>query len=117
MATTLQKLGETIRTFRSEKALTQAQLAEAINPNTNRSVVAHLEQGRRLPDPDVLKRICTYLAVPGAYWEEFLVDTDRRAAEFEDALSELVGVPLSLESLDPITRSTATSEIVALLDE
>lgn len=117
MATTLQKLGETIRTFRNEKKLTQAQLAENINPKTNRSVVAHLEQGRRIPDPDILKRICTYLGVPGAYWEEFLDETDRRAAEFEDVLSELIGVPLSLDSLDPITRSTAKSEIVALIDE
>ncbi|HSE26402.1 MAG TPA: helix-turn-helix transcriptional regulator [Pyrinomonadaceae bacterium] len=117
MATTLQKFGETIRTFRNKKGLTQAQLAEDINPKTNRSVIAHLEQGRRIPDSDLLKRICTHLGIPNEYWEIFLAGTDRGAAEFESVLSELVGVPLSLESLDHITRTTAKSEIVALIDE
>lgn len=117
MATTLQKLGETIRTFRNEKGFTQAQLAEDINPKTNRSVIAHLEQGRRMPDADVLRRICTHLGIPNEYWENFLDDTNREAADFESVLSELVGVPLSLESLDNITRSAAKSEIVALIDE
>jgi len=115
MATTLQKLAETVRTFRKERGLSQLKLADSISPPTNRSVIAHLEQGRRVPDPDVLKHICLHLAIPSAYWEEFLLETDRRAAEFENTLSELIGFPLSLDSLDSATRGTAKSQIASLI--
>jgi transcriptional regulator with XRE-family HTH domain len=115
MATSAQKLGEIVRTFRGDKGLTQNQLADKLEPPTNRSVVAHLEQGRRIPDPDVLQRICKQLGIPQAYWETFLHDENRRVADFEDVLSELVGVPLSLDSLDEVTKETAKSEIVALI--
>src|SRR5262245_51331885 len=100
MPTSAQKLGDIVRTFRTEKGLTQAQLAEQIQPATNRSLVAHLEQGRRVPDPDILTRICSHLGIPRTYWEPFLSTDNRRVAEFEEILSELVGQPLSLDALD-----------------
>lgn len=116
MPTSAQKLGETVRTFRTERQLTQKQLGEATSPPTPRSTVAHLEQGRRIPEPDALTRICTHLSIPRSYWEPFLDKDRRRVAEFEDVLSELVGLPLSLDPLDEATIATAKLEVIALID-
>lgn len=116
MPSTLRQLGSMLQNFRNAKGLTQARLAEATRPPTNRTAIAHLEQGRRVPDPDTLKAICQFLEIPGAYWELFLDSDYRRVTEFEDVLSELVGLPVSLENLDAAAVSTAHTRILALLD-
>jgi transcriptional regulator with XRE-family HTH domain len=105
-----------VQTFRSERGLTQSQLAESIAPPASRTAVALLEQARRLPDPEVLERICEHLGIPKAYWQLFLDSNYRRVAEFEDVLSELVGLPASLATVDVAASRTAHEHILALLD-
>lgn len=48
---TLQELGDQIRAAREDLKQSQPELAAAITPPTNRSAVAHLEQGRRVASP------------------------------------------------------------------
>lgn len=70
METSLRQLGELVRAAREDAGLSsQDDLAAAISPPTNRSVIAHLEQGRRLPAPQVLKSICDHLHIPTAAWQ------------------------------------------------
>lgn len=113
----IHQLGQIVRVFREERGLTQGELAEKITPPTNRSVVAHLEQGRRIPESDVLERLCQHLQIPRAYWQSSLDRDAARIAEFEGVLSELVGVPLTIDDLDSATQVTAKSEITSLLDQ
>ncbi|MCA0315051.1 MAG: hypothetical protein LCH63_14630 [Candidatus Melainabacteria bacterium] len=45
MSFTLANLGEMVKISREHKVLTQDHVAQLVNPKTNRSVIAHLEQG------------------------------------------------------------------------
>ncbi len=112
----IHQLGQVVRVFREEKGLTQGGLAEQLTPPTNRTAIAHLEQGRRIPEPDVLTRICQFLAIPRTYWAGYLDRDAIRVGEFEGVLSELVGLPLTIDELDSATRATAQGEIIGLLD-
>ena len=105
--------GMMVQEFRREKGLTQAQVAEAPRPPTNRTAVALLEQGRRAPDANTLERICTFLGIPRTYWAPFLNDTYRQIGDFEDCLGELVGHPVSLERLDSAAIKTAENQIIS----
>lgn len=116
MQNALRELGLMIQAFRSDKGLTQAQLGETIQPSVSRTTIALLEQGRRLPDPEVIERVCAILGMPGRYWKGFLDRNYRRVAEFEDVLSELVGIPVTLATLDPAASRTAHDHILSLLD-
>lgn len=71
MRTALARLGELVRTLRLTRKITQEQLASCLEPKTNRSAVAHLEQGLRLPNKEVLKSICAYLEIPDDAWKYF----------------------------------------------
>ena len=112
MRLSLRDLGGMVQNFRHERGLTQAQVAEATNPPTNRTAVALLEQGRRAPDANTLERICTFLRIPRAYWGPLLDDTYRQIRGFEDCLEELVGHPVSLERLDSTAIETAEKQII-----
>jgi transcriptional regulator with XRE-family HTH domain len=114
VAISLQELGDQVKAARDDRKLSAAQLAEAISPPTNRSAVSHLEQGRRLGDPDVLQRICTFLSIPQKYWRPFLDETYRIRLEFEEALSELVGRPVTLRYHDEHATAVAQRAIVSL---
>ncbi|MCA9698376.1 MAG: helix-turn-helix domain-containing protein [Myxococcales bacterium] len=59
-----------MRLQRDRVGLTQGQLAE--RAQTNRSAVAHLEQGLRLPTSDVTVRVCTILELPALLWSGFV---------------------------------------------
>lgn len=80
MTLDLSGLGELIRAFRLERGLSQDALAQQVSPATNRSVVAHLEQGLRLPQAGIIRATCEYLNIPKPLWERFVV----RADEFRD---------------------------------
>ena len=116
MQSVLHELGSMVQTFRMEMGLTQTELAETLQPATSRTTVAFFEQGRRLPEPEVLEKICKVLGVPGRYWQPFLDKDHRRVGEFEDVLSEVVGLSLSLASLDQNAAKTALGQILSLLD-
>lgn len=115
MPNSLQELGDHIQAAREGRQLSQQQLANAILPPTNRSAVAHLEQGRRLGDLAVLQRICEFLAIPGRFWKSFVDDDDFRVRVlFEEAVSDLVGTPITLRFHDEHSVIVAQTAIVDL---
>lgn len=69
MRTALARLGELVRVIRTSRGLTQEQLASNVNTKTNRSAIAHLEQGLRLPKKDVLRPLCSFLGIPEMNWK------------------------------------------------
>lgn len=112
MANPRETLGVLVRSHREQMNLTQEALAETCG--TNRSAVAHLEQGLRVPKADVLTRISGHLGIPGRFWEPFTKTESLQRFEFEDALSELVGRPVSFDGHDPGCVATAEERIAAL---
>src|SRR5436190_1605530 len=117
MPISLQELGDQIQAAREERRLSQPALAKALVPPTNRSAVAHLEQGRRLGDVAVLQRICEFLGVPARYWKPFLDEEFRVRVQFEEAISELVGRPITLRFHDEHAVSVAQRSIVSLFKD
>jgi transcriptional regulator with XRE-family HTH domain len=89
-----QKFGELIRVQREHRDVTQ-------------EVIAHLEQGLRLPKPEMLARICQALDIPKAHWERFLVSDFQDRLDFEEQLGELSGRLLSLDGHDETSASSA----------
>jgi transcriptional regulator with XRE-family HTH domain len=116
MQNALRQLGKMVQVFRSSAGLTQSELAERTTPPVSRTAIALLEQGRRLPDAGALDRVCRLLGIPEPYWQPLLDDDNRRIAEFEDILGELVGSPVSLQDVDGDTAKAARGEILTLLD-
>lgn len=90
-------LGQLVRTHREQADLSQEVLAAECGASANRSTVAHLEQGRRIPKPEVLAAICKRVGIPESYWAPFTSESSRQRLEFEDLLSEFVGEPASLD--------------------
>jgi len=101
MTVSLQDLGDQVRAARNDRGITQEDLATELGAGVNRSIVAHLEQGLRIPaDADTLARICKHLSVPQRYWQSFTDPSYRNRLSFEEALSELVGRPITLRFVD-----------------
>lgn len=117
MPVSLQELGDQVRSSREDQGVSQEALAQQISPPTNRSQVAHLEQGIRVPPSDVLERICTKLSVPSKYWKPFTEPTFRRRLEFEEAISELVGRPVTLRFVDEHSDAVAAAAIVSFFGQ
>ena len=69
MTSRQQRLGWTIKTQREHRGITQEHVAENCGAKTSRTAVAHLEQGLRIPKPEVLSAICKFLEIPNAHWE------------------------------------------------
>lgn len=63
------ELGLLVKLCREDRGLTQEQLANELG--LPRTPVAHLEQGYRLPEAGVLRRICRYLELPEVLWRGF----------------------------------------------
>jgi deoxyadenosine/deoxycytidine kinase len=72
MLTTPPRLGTLVKAYRESKGWTQHELARRLTPVTSRSVVAHVEQGLRIPPAAVVSRICTALEIPRPLWEPFV---------------------------------------------
>jgi transcriptional regulator with XRE-family HTH domain len=104
-------LGELVKARRNLLNITQEQAAEKSGADVNRSVVAHLEQGLRVPKPDQLKRICEFLGVPPSYWIQFTNDDSVLRFQFEEGLSEMVGYPVSIAGHEAQLRSSIESLI------
>lgn len=114
MPLTLPELGDQIRAAREERRLTQPGLANALKPPTNRSAVAHLEQGRRLGSVDVLLQICEFLNIPTEYWKPFTEPEYLVRLNFEEAVAELAGRPVTLRFHDEHAVIVAQKSIAAL---
>lgn len=108
MPTALQSLGLTFAAFREQRGLTQEELAEAVSPPSNRSVIAHFEQGRRLPRPAVLSTLCRFLGLPEALWQPFTMASFQRhrVAKPKVANEE---VPFSLLAISGLNGSGKTT--------
>jgi transcriptional regulator with XRE-family HTH domain len=111
---TLSELGEQVQAAREQRGLAQEAVARAIAPTTSRSVVAYLEQGRRLPASEVLTGICEHLSIPTRFWRPFLDPDYQRRLAFEEAVAELVGRLVTLHSHDTSTVAVAGAAIVDL---
>ena len=112
MATQRETLALLVRSHRERKELTQEAVAAACS--TNRSAVAHLEQGLRIPKPAVLQLICEHVDVPGRFWQPFTEATSVQRFEFEDDLGELVGQPVNLDGHDDASVVTVEKQIAEL---
>ncbi len=112
MVVSVQELGDLVRAVREEHGLTQEALAAQIGISAvNRSNIAHLEQGVRVPNPEVLKAICEHLSIPGKYWKPLLEPEFRQIVGFEEALAELCGKKVSIRFMDEQSIATTHSEV------
>jgi transcriptional regulator with XRE-family HTH domain len=116
MAYSLQEFGGLVRAHREARKFSQEDLAAACIPPTNRSVVAHLEQGRRRPPPQILKAICAYLSIPDGIWKPFTDVAQEKRLDFEEALGELVGEEISLRAHDATSLLAAQDQLTRLFD-
>ncbi|MEM9452665.1 MAG: helix-turn-helix transcriptional regulator [Myxococcota bacterium] len=115
MEPSLQTLSELIKAAREEKGYTsQKELALALDPPTNRSAIAHLEQARRLPPERTLRSICEHLSIPSAAWRPLLEPEVAERVKFESALSELVGKTVSLRQHDHHSSKVAHKWVLNL---
>lgn len=76
MSFDLTGLGTLVRVFREARSLSQQSLASQVRPPTNRSAIAHLEQGLRVPPAGVLQAVCEHLQIPRPLWERFVLRAD-----------------------------------------
>lgn len=110
-------LADLVKAHREQREISQEELAVQCGAKTNRSAIAHLEQGLRIPKADVLTAIGTFLNIPSVFWEPFTIEESRKRLEFEEILSELVGRTLSLAHLDHESLTSAERQIQKLLSE
>ncbi|MCC7539345.1 MAG: helix-turn-helix domain-containing protein [Deltaproteobacteria bacterium] len=113
----LRELGAAVRLLRRVRDLTQEQLAAQLRPPTTRTTIALLEQGRRLPEGQVLASLGSELRLPEEYWRPFNDPAASTRVEFEDALSELAGRPVCLASEDRTSAEYAQEQIAQLFTE
>src|SRR5690349_4129506 len=106
----LSDLGDLFRGFREARGLTQDELAATCGDGVNRSHVAHLEQGLRLPKPERLAAIANRLGIPESVWTTFAREDSHERHQFESALSELVGRIVALRAMD--MESVRAAEVV-----
>lgn len=111
------ELGKHVKLHRDHKGYTQDEVADRCGVSTNRSAVSHLELGLRIPKPSVLKAICDYVDLPLEYWKPFTESSSLQRYEFEECLSDLVGVPLNLDSTNRETVLSAEETISDLFRE
>ncbi|MGE0790080.1 MAG: helix-turn-helix domain-containing protein [Sandaracinaceae bacterium] len=116
MTTSLRDLGDYVRAAREDQGISQDDLAGRVTPPTNRTAVALLEQGRRLPASATLESLCTHLGVPRRFWEGLLDQSQVTRAAFEEALGELVGRRVSLRDHDEESASVAHDAVLGLFN-
>ncbi|HSZ57135.1 MAG TPA: helix-turn-helix transcriptional regulator [Tepidisphaeraceae bacterium] len=104
----LLRIGRAVADYRGRKGqiLTQEKLAEALG--VSRTVVAHLEEGRELPDRDKLSKICEHLNMPPGEWAAATHPFYKEGYVFHELTCELLGRRVSL------TGHSATDQLIAL---
>lgn len=112
----VEDLGFLIKQYRENIEMTQEELAGKCGRHCNRSNIAHLEQGRRLPPAEIVEAICTYLKMPRDIWAPFSNEKSTQRHEFEASLSELTGTTVGIHAIDTETISAAESAISNLFD-
>lgn len=99
----IRRIGRVVSEYRREKGLTQQELSKKLGHN-DRNVITQLEQGRRLPHADEMEQLGQLLEIPDSQWQVLSHGHYLQMSEFENALSELLGKPLSHESLDLVSQ-------------
>ena len=117
MPTDRKQLAELVKVHREYQDLSQEELAAKCGVPTNRSAIAHLEQGLRIPKPDLLTAICRFLNIPPVFWEAFTNKDSLERLEFEELLADLSGKAVSLNHLDEESRAAAEKQVQRLLTE
>ena len=108
---TIQELGYQVKIHREQLGISQKQLAEKIS-GVNRSNIAHLEQGKKLPhDPKILEKICLGVNLPKPIWEQFLNEKPKNRLGFEKLLSQLFGEAVTTYNLDQTIVSVIEDKI------
>src|SRR5437867_94705 len=100
MFSSREELGKLVKSHRELRELSQDQLAQQCDNGVNRSTIAHLEQGLRVPKAATLEVVCKKLLIPEAYWVAFTNADSLKRFRFEEILGELVGFPASLDGHD-----------------
>lgn len=108
------RIGGIVAQYRARLGQVQKKLAETVL-NSNRTEIAELEEGKRLPAPEKLEAICEALNIPPNLWVSATHPEFLRAMEFQKYLSELLGKPLSIERLGPDAAYLAVDRIAKLL--
>ncbi|WP_158619246.1 helix-turn-helix domain-containing protein [Corallococcus sp. AB011P] len=116
MSASLELLSDLFKSAREARGLSQEELAKSVNPSTNRSAIAHLEQGLRVPPAEVLAATCTFLQLPKKYWEPLGSPDVQQRLYFERVVSELVGRAVSLDGHDGTVVDSAEEQIGLLFD-
>lgn len=94
------ELGFQVKIHRDHLGISQKGLAEQIGDAVNRSNIAHLEQGKRIPNPSILKLICESVNLPKEIWKDFIKKISVDRLNFEKSLSELSGTYVNADNLD-----------------
>src|SRR5205807_4050635 len=116
MRITQEELGQLVKMYRVKRDISQKQLADLVK--TNRSAIAHLEQGLRVPESLLLIAICKHLEIPAPYWEPFTdAEALRQLTKFDESLTELVGETVTLSQLDNESQVSAENQVQALLSK
>jgi transcriptional regulator with XRE-family HTH domain len=116
MSISLQDLGNYVKAAREDIEQTQDQLVTLLGTKVkvNRSQIAHLEQGRRVPSAEVLELICKELHIPRKFWEPFTEDDYLQRLDFESSLTELAGYRVTLQFLDSYASVVANKTVTGL---
>lgn len=112
--TKLEELGLLIKNQRESNGESQEKFGQKLG--SNRTAIAHLEQGRKLPELGLFITICETLKIPKNKWELFINQETFKRIEFETILSELVGKSVSLDLLSPIEQEEAKKHIDQLFE-
>jgi transcriptional regulator with XRE-family HTH domain len=113
----LSNLSYHVKIYRDRKKISQEKLAETLGAGINRSQIAHLEQGLRIPKKEVLEKICRFLEIPDQFWAGFTDENSQLRINFEVCLSELIGIePYSL-NLDETAIKVVEGHIYSLFNE
>lgn len=97
------RIGRVVAQHRRELGHSQKKLAELLGAS-DRNIITQLEQGRRLPSPDELESLGRLLEIPDDRWRVLSHPQYLQTVEFETSLSEMLGKPLSLDTLDFISQ-------------
>ncbi|MGK3995890.1 helix-turn-helix domain-containing protein [Sorangium sp. So ce1024] len=108
----LTALGIEVQRRRHDLSLTQEYVAG--KADVSRTAVALLEQGRRMPGPEALKRILTIVELNETPFAELAEPTEQLRLRFEQALGELVGRSAKLEHLDADSVAVARAAVESL---
>lgn len=105
--------GDLVAAFRVHKHMSQDEFVKTVT-GINRSNLAHLEQGLRVPKPELLEKICKALDMPEPLWKQFCDESVVARYELEECLTDLSGIEVSLDGLDATSIASAERARVTL---